>query len=151
MKKLPVTIISRNRSPKENSRITESGLNYIPEFRALSDICLMAGFNHECDSRIVPILKEAALQTGSERVIVFEKNDSENKYVAKEATYNPSTNSFKFSDNEIYNISDTFLNDNPTLEFNLKHVRFWRNRVSAGKRIRKNKIFETSCRRRFNI
>ena len=77
MKKLPVTIISRNRSPKENSRITESGLNYIPEFRALSDICLMAGFNHECDSRIVPILKEAALQTGSERVIVFEKNDSE--------------------------------------------------------------------------
>ena len=77
MKKLPVTILARNRSPKENSHIPDPGLNYIPEFRALSDICLMAGFNHECDTRILPILKEAALQTGTERVIVFEKDDSE--------------------------------------------------------------------------
>ena len=77
MKKLPVTILARNRSPKENSHIPEPGLNYTPEFRALSDICLMAGFNHECDRSILPILKEAALQTGAERVIVFEKDDSE--------------------------------------------------------------------------
>ncbi len=51
-------------------------MNYLQEFRTVSEIALMAGFQHDCDNRIKPILKETGLRTGADRVIVFEMADS---------------------------------------------------------------------------
>ncbi|MBK7710188.1 MAG: hypothetical protein IPJ37_03935 [Bacteroidales bacterium] len=51
-------------------------MNYLQEFRTVSETALMAGFQHDCDNRIKPILKETGLRTGADRVIVFEMADS---------------------------------------------------------------------------